>query len=179
MKKILLMCLSLLLFASALVSCEDWTEPESKMFLKGDGHDDAYYAALRKWKAETDYDMAWGWFGGWGANATNLKNSLRGLPDSLYLAAIWGRWRPSVLTDAMKADMEYVQRVKGTKVVCTTITGWVGVDVIGGDYQNNPQKEEYFGWKPEWDTLIFSVFLLIFFSSLIVSFPRPYVFQLM
>ena len=152
MKKILLMCLSLLLFASALVSCEDWTEPESKVFLKGDGHDDAYYAALRKWKAETDYDMAWGWFGGWGANATNLKNSLRGLPDSLYLAAIWGRWRPSVLTDAMKADMEYVQRVKGTKVVCTTITGWVGVDVIGGDYQNNPQKEEYFGWKPEWDT---------------------------
>ena len=152
MKKILLMCLSLLLFASALVSCEEWTEPESKVFLKGDGHDDAYYAALRKWKAETNYDMAWGWFGGWGANATNLKNSLRGLPDSLYLAAIWGRWRPSVLTDAMKADMEYVQRVKGTKVVCTTITGWVGVDVIGGDYQNNPQKEEYFGWKPEWDT---------------------------
>ena len=152
MKKILLMCLSLLLFASALVSCEDWTEPESKVFLKGDGRDNAYYAALRKWKAETDYDMAWGWFGGWGANATNLKNSLRGLPDSLYLAAIWGRWRPSVLTDAMKADMEYVQRVKGTKVVCTTITGWVGVDVIGGDYQNNPQKEEYFGWKPEWDT---------------------------
>ena len=47
MKKILLMCLSLLLFASALVSCEDWTEPESKVFLKGDGHDDAYYAALR------------------------------------------------------------------------------------------------------------------------------------
>ena len=91
MKKILLMCLSLLLFASALVSCEEWTEPESKVFLKGDGHDDAYYAALRKWKAETDYDMAWGWFGGWGANATNLKNSLRGLPDSLYLAAIWGR----------------------------------------------------------------------------------------
>ena len=113
MKKILLMCLSLLLFASALVSCEEWTEPESKVFLKGDGHDDAYYAALRKWKAETDYDMAWGWFGGWGANATNLKNSLRGLPDSLYLAAIWGRWRPSVLTDAMKADMEYVQREIG------------------------------------------------------------------
>ena len=45
MKKILLMCLSLLLFASALVSCEEWTEPESKVFLKGDGHDDAYYAA--------------------------------------------------------------------------------------------------------------------------------------
>ena len=110
------------------------TSLTEKLLLKGDGHDDAYYAALRKWKAETDYDMAWGWFGGWGANATNLKNSLRGLPDSLYLAAIWGRWRPSVLTDAMKADMEYVQRVKGTKVVCTTITGWVGVDVIGGDY---------------------------------------------
>ena len=34
------MCLSLLLFASALVSCEEWTEPESKVFLKGDGHDD-------------------------------------------------------------------------------------------------------------------------------------------
>lgn len=66
MKKILLMCLSLLLFASALVSCEEWTEPESKVFLKGDGHDDAYYAALRKWKEETDYDMAWGWFGGLG-----------------------------------------------------------------------------------------------------------------
>ena len=60
MKKILLMCLSLLLFASALVSCEDWTEPESKVFLKGDGHDDAYYAALRKWKAETDYETVGG-----------------------------------------------------------------------------------------------------------------------
>ena len=48
MKKILLMCLSLLLFASALVSCEEWTEPESKVFLKGDGHDDAYYAARQE-----------------------------------------------------------------------------------------------------------------------------------
>jgi len=80
--------------------------------------------------------------GGVGAPTPRTAASpLGGRPDSLYLAAIWGRWRPSVLTDAMKADMEYVQRVKGTKVVCTTITGWVGVDVIGGDYQNNPQKE--------------------------------------
>ena len=152
MKRILSMCLALSLLASSLISCEEWTEPESKVFLKSDGHDDAYYAALRKWKEETDRDMAWGWFGGWGANTTNLKNSLRGLPDSLYLVAIWGAWRPSTLTEAKKADMEYVRKVKGTKVVCTTITGWVGNDVIAGTYADNPLKEEYFGWKPEWDT---------------------------
>lgn len=152
MKKIILMCLALSLVAPFLCSCEEWTEPENKVFVKGDGHDEAYYAALRKWKRETDYDMAWGWFGGWGANTINLKNSLRGLPDSLYLAAIWGQWRPSTLTDAKRADMKFVQEVKGTRVVCTTITGWVGNDIIGGTYQNNPDKMEYFGWKPEWDT---------------------------
>lgn len=152
MKKIIWMCLSLLVLSSGLISCEDWTQVENKEFVKGDGHDEAYYAALRRWKAQTDYDMAWGWFGGWGANSVSLKNSLRGLPDSLYLAAIWGAWRPSTLTDAKRADLKYVQEVKGTRVVCTTITGWVGADVIGGTYQDNPLKEEYFGWKAEWDS---------------------------
>ncbi|MFQ7386653.1 MAG: hypothetical protein ACLRM8_02185 [Alistipes sp.] len=52
------------------------------MFLKGDGHDLTPYAALRKWKAETDYDMAWGWFGGWAPTTTNLKNSLGAFPTA-------------------------------------------------------------------------------------------------
>lgn len=152
MKKIILTVVSLLLCASAMISCEEWTETENIVFTKGDGHDDAYYAALRKWKEETDYDMAWGWFGGWNANSICLKNSLRGLPDSLYLAAIWGAWRPSIQTEAMKADLAYVQSVKGTRVVCTSIMGWVGQDVIGGSYSNNPDKERYFGWKEEWNS---------------------------
>lgn len=80
------MCLSLLLFASALVSCEEWTEPESKVFLKGDGHDDAYYAALRKWKAETDYDMAWGWFGGLGRQRHQPQELA---PGAFPTASIW------------------------------------------------------------------------------------------
>lgn len=152
MKKIFLTCFLLALLPVLCCSCEEWTEVEAKQFVTGEGHDEAYYAALRRWKDETDYDMAWGWFGGWGANSPSLKNSLRGLPDSLYLAAIWGAWRPSTLTDAKRADMEYVQQVKGTRVVCTSLMGWVGNDVIGGNYENNPLKEEYFGWKSEWDS---------------------------
>ena len=110
MKNFLKYAVSCLALGALLAGCSDWVESERVITQHPDEQspilrDNAYYAALRKWKAETDYDMAWGWFGGWGANATNLKNSLRGLPDSLYLAAIWGRWRPSVLTDAMKADM--------------------------------------------------------------------------
>ncbi|MFQ7502739.1 MAG: hypothetical protein ACLRMJ_05690 [Alistipes finegoldii] len=49
----------------------------------------------------------------------------------------------------MKADMEYVQRVKAPKW-CTTITGWSRRD--RRRLPEQPQKEEYFGWKPEWDT---------------------------
>ncbi|MFQ7502740.1 MAG: hypothetical protein ACLRMJ_05695 [Alistipes finegoldii] len=78
-------------------------------------HDDAYYAALRKWKAETDYDGI-KMFGGWGANATNLKNSLRAFPTASI-----GRPRGPVASQRPDRRHEGRHGVcpagKGTKVV--------------------------------------------------------------
>lgn len=153
MKRLLYISLSLAGFLAICTSCSEWTEVEKKTFATGDGFGEEYYEALRQWKTDTKHDMAWGWFGGWAANGANLKSSLRGLPDSVHLVGIWGSWMPFTITPEKRADLEYVQTVKRTRVVATTITGWVGNDIVSGGYTNYAEKERIFGWKQEWNTL--------------------------
>ncbi|WP_295938686.1 glycoside hydrolase family 18 [uncultured Alistipes sp.] len=151
MKKYIMIIAGLFMLFCGAPACSDWTDTEPKKLVKEDGHDAAYYANLRKWKAETKHDMAFGWYGFWSGSGTSLANSMIGVPDSVHMLAVWGPWLPSTLTPAKKKDLEYVQKVKGTVVFCTSITGWVGVD-ISPDRLDFEAREKQWGWKKEWNT---------------------------
>lgn len=112
----------------SFVSCSKWTETEIKrpldMSLSGNTQTEAYYQALREYKQQ-DHPIAFGWFGNWTGQGYNLQSQLAGIPDSMDVVSIWrGDWTP--LTPAQKADKEYVQKVKGTKVLITGLLFEVG-----------------------------------------------------
>jgi hypothetical protein len=88
---------------------------------------DPVNVALRAWKATPDLPQVFVWFDNW-AGGTIGQYCLYGLPDSVTIASNWGqpKWG---LTDAQKADMKYVQEVKGTKVVVTLFSAKIGDDV--------------------------------------------------
>lgn len=113
------------------VGCNDWTEIESinETNLNGTTNTDEYYAALREWKQTPGLPQVFVWFDNWNGVSPTGENSLRGLPDSVTIASNWGGHPKFDLTPERKADMEYVQRVKGTKVVVTLFSSVVGDDM--------------------------------------------------
>lgn len=147
MKKILFISLAIFICFSGFTSCDDWTETEAKTFEQGNGKSPEYYEKLRKWKAETDHNMAFGWYGFWTGSGADLKNSLIGLPDSMHLVSIWGPWLPSTLNEAKVKDMKYVQEVKGTKVMACMFMEFVGQGIT----EKTEEGRATWGWKSsEW-----------------------------
>jgi hypothetical protein len=98
-------------------------EPEPEPY---DPITDPKYVALREWKATPGLPQVFVWFDNW-VGGTIGQYCLYGLPDSVTIASNWGqpKWG---LTDAQKADMKYVQEVKGTKVVVTLFSAKIGDD---------------------------------------------------
>jgi hypothetical protein len=114
--------------------CSDWTEVEAVEFgddtdLNGTTKTEEYYAALREWKATPGLPQSFVWFDNWSGTSPTGENSLRGLPDSLTIASNWGGHPKFDLSPERRADMEYVQKVKGTKVVVTLFSAAVGEDM--------------------------------------------------
>jgi hypothetical protein len=145
-----------IIFATTIfVSCEKWTDIESKYepgyIDVGVAKDEAYYKNLRMFKATMfDRKLSWGWFGGWTGTGSYMLSSLSGLPDSLDIVGIWGDWR--TMTDARVKDLNYVQQVKGTKVVVTELVNninWLGFAPEGTETEE--QALAYFGWEGEID----------------------------
>jgi hypothetical protein len=114
------------------MGCSDWTEVEPIDFnnidLNATNKSDDYYAALREWKKTPGLPQTFVWFDDWTGLSPMGANSLRGLPDSVTIASNWGqpKWN---LNEATRADMKYVQEVKGTKVVVTMFSSKIGNDV--------------------------------------------------
>lgn len=115
-------------FAIAMAGCSDWMEIESvnNTDLNGTIKTDEYYAALREWKKTPGLPQVWVWFDNWTGVSPTGENSLRGLPDSVTIASNWGGEPKFDLSPERRADMEYVQKVKGTKVVVTLFCHYVG-----------------------------------------------------
>ncbi|MDH6308783.1 hypothetical protein M2451_001349 [Dysgonomonas sp. PFB1-18] len=113
------------------VRCSDWTDMESvnDTDLNLTTKTDEYYAALREWKNTPGLPQTFVWFDNWNGVSPTGENSLRGLPDSVTIASNWGGHPKFDLSPERKADMEYVQRVKGTKVVVTLFSAKVGDDM--------------------------------------------------
>ena len=121
-KKYLLYSLFLTIVAAISTSCDDWTETEAEVFPESPTSD-AYYASLRNFK-NTKHQVTFGWFGGWSGKGAYMKNSLAGIPDSVDIVSIWDNGLQ--LSEEKKRDMEFVQKVKGTKIVFCRILKNVG-----------------------------------------------------
>ncbi|MGJ1269107.1 glycoside hydrolase family 18 [Sphingobacterium spiritivorum] len=121
------------LYVLTFQSCKEWTEVESinnnSTDLNATVKSDEYYAALREWKSTPGLPQTFVWFDNWTGVAPTGENSLRGLPDSITIASNWGGHPKFDLSPERKADMEYVQKVKGTKVVVTLFSSKVGDDM--------------------------------------------------
>lgn len=109
--------------AFVFVACDTDMEIKNPANLTDPARTPEYYEALRAYK-KTDHPVAFGWFGNWVGAGASLENSLRGLPDSVDFVSIWGNWRN--LTPERKADLEYVQSVKGTRALMCFIVQNVG-----------------------------------------------------
>jgi hypothetical protein len=142
MRKFITKVMPVMLFCIFFCSCEEWTIPEADIHETPENTEE-YYANLRLWKATSaDRQVSHGWFGGWTGTGASMVGSLAGLPDSMDLVSIWGDWRN--MTDAKKADLEFVQKVKGTKVVATTF-----LPNVGDEFTPEGQTRfEYWGWDP-------------------------------
>jgi hypothetical protein len=116
-----------------IAGCSDWTEADPIKFNQSDlnssSKTEAYYASLREWKKTPGLPQTFVWFDNWNGASPTGENSLRGLPDSLTIASNWGGHPKFDLSPERKADMKYVQEVKGTKVVVTLFSAVVGDDM--------------------------------------------------
>ncbi|MDL2303189.1 glycoside hydrolase family 18 [Dysgonomonas sp. OttesenSCG-928-D17] len=128
------------------VRCSDWTDMESvnDTDLNLTTKTDEYYAALREWKNTPGLPQTFVWFDNWNGVSPTGENSLRGLPDSVTIASNWGGHPKFDLSPERKADMEYVQKVKGTKVVVTLFSAYCGSDMPG-----SPSEADIEGGNPD------------------------------
>lgn len=119
------------LVSFSLAGCSEWLEPESinDTDLNGTVKTEEFYASLREWKQTPDLPQVFVWFDGWTGTAPTGEYSLRGLPDSLTIASNWGGHPKFDLSADRRADMKYVQDVKGTKVVVTLFSQNIGDDL--------------------------------------------------
>jgi len=124
------------------VNCSDWTEPEAKDFFELPS--ESYYESLRAYK-KSHHQIAFGWYGNWTGNGASLVNSLKGIPDSVDVVSLWEGY--TNLTPQKKADLEFCQRVKGTKFLTCLIIGDCGKGVTPSEFASDKEKiKEYWGW---------------------------------
>lgn len=130
--------LSLALLAGfALTSCSDMTEVEPKPFDHIGGYNtmnnaesEKYYADLRAYKqSAVNYGrpVAFGWFSNWSPAGAYRRGYLTSMPDSMDIVSMWsGAPSRFELTPEQKADKEFVQKVKGTKLLEVTLLSYIG-----------------------------------------------------
>ena len=110
MKKFILYILAVLAGSSLFIACEEQNEMEARVVQTVPEKPEAYYENLRAYR-NTDHYIAFGWFGNWSAAGPAMSTRLANVPDSMDIISIWGDYNK--ITPEMKADMEYVRRVKG------------------------------------------------------------------
>lgn len=92
--------------------------------------DSEYYANLRAYKATAwNYGrpVAFGWYSNWSPAGAYRKGYLTSMPDSMDFVSMWsgapGRYD---ITPEQKADKEFVQKVKGTKLLQVSLLSYIG-----------------------------------------------------
>ena len=130
------------------MSCSSWTEPEAKQMTTYTNTEvakkETYYQALREWK-KTKHSISFGWFGGWSNPSASTTNMLSGIPDSMDIVSLWGN--STNLSEGQKKDLEFVQKVKGTKVLFCSFTSYVGQNITPQEHNTSEAaRNAYWGW---------------------------------
>lgn len=102
---------------SLMAACN--TDIESLTIQRPLTYDDQYYQNLRDYKA-SDHEIAFGWFAQYGAQNSAAVRFM-GLPDSLDICSMWGGI-PAKENTEIWDEIRFVQKVKGTKMLCVAIT---------------------------------------------------------
>lgn len=91
---------------------------------------EAYYKELRAWKKTAENyqrPVAFGWYSNWAPSGVMRKGYLSSIPDSMDIVSMWsgapGRYE---ITEAQKKDKEFVQKVKGTKLLEVSLLSHIG-----------------------------------------------------
>lgn len=100
-----------------ITSCN--TDIESESIQNPYTYDDVYYQNLRDYKA-SDHEIAFGWFAQYGQQ-NSMGVRFMGLPDSLDICSLWGGI-PAKENTEIWDEIRFVQKVKGTKMLCVAIT---------------------------------------------------------
>ena len=146
--KIFIVVLPLLFIAG----CSKWMTPEPKQFdseLTGTDKDEAYYEALRAFKA-SDHKISFGWLDGWDvvAGSASLASSLSFVPDSMDIISIWsgaGNYTPAKLE-----DLRFVTEVKGTKVLLCSFAWNIGdIYHTAGNGASLADIMAHYGWNED------------------------------
>lgn len=92
--------------------------------------DSEYYENLRAYKESAkNYGrpVAFGWFSNWSPAGAYRRGYLTSMPDSMDIVSMWsGAPGPGSITPAQKADKEFVQKVKGTKLLEVSLLSLYG-----------------------------------------------------
>lgn len=92
--------------------------------------DSEYYENLRAYKESAkNYGrpVAFGWFSNWSPAGTYRRGYLTSMPDSMDIVSMWsGAPGPGSITPEQKADKEFVQKVKGTKLLEVSLLSYMG-----------------------------------------------------
>ena len=91
---------------------------------------EAYYENLRNYKKTSENHarpVAFGWFSDWNPTGTQRRGYLSSIPDSMDIVSMWsGAPNRYEITPEQKADKEFVQKVKGTKLMEVSLISHVG-----------------------------------------------------
>lgn len=110
-----------------------------------------YYQNLRAYKdAARNYGrpVAFGWFSNWSPAGTYRKGYLTSMPDSMDIVSMWsGAPNRFKITPEQKADKEFVQKVKGTKLLEVSLLSYMGKGrTPDWVYEEVEKKGEEEGW---------------------------------
>ena len=110
-----------------------------------------YYKELRAWKETArNYGrpVAFGWYSNWAPSGVMRKGYLSSMPDSMDIVSMWsgapGRYE---ITEAQKRDKEFVQKVKGTKLLEVSLMSHLGKGRTPASiYEPIEKQAEEEGW---------------------------------
>lgn len=126
-----------------LVSCKKFTDIENIELQLPKVGTEAYYENLKAYK-KSDHAVAFGWFGGWSAQGPDKSRYLASLPDSVDIVSLWVSDTYFNLTPEKIKDLEFVQKVKGTKVLICMGSQFIGDALEKWDTTGGVRKRTIF-----------------------------------
>ena len=114
--------------------------------------DSEYFANLRAYK-QTMWNygrpVAFGWYSNWSPAGAYRRGYLTSMPDSMDIVSMWsGAPGPGTITPEQKADKEFVQKVKGTKLLEVSLLSYIGKGKTPGwVYADAEKKADEEGWN--------------------------------